>query len=135
MAQCCKPIPGDSIVGFITSGRGVTIHRRDCPNVLRYYSEGDERLVEVNWGAETDRTYPVDIEISVYDRQGLLRDIAATLANEKINVMSVNTLPDKHGKIGHIQLTLEIPDIDTLSRVLTQIDRLPNVRGVRRKLR
>ena len=135
MAQCCKPVPGDSVLGFITSGRGVTIHRRDCPNVLRYYSEGDERLVEVNWGAETDRTYPVDIEISVYDRQGLLRDIAAALANEKINVISVNTLPDKHGTVGRMRLTLEIPDIDTLSRVLTQIDRLPNVREVRRKLR
>ncbi|MFQ5546279.1 MAG: RelA/SpoT family protein, partial [Acidiferrobacterales bacterium] len=134
MAQCCKPVPGDAIVGYITSGHGVTIHRRDCPNALRYYSESNDRLVEVNWGRKLGKTYPVDVEISVYDRQGLLRDIASVLANEKINVISVNTLSDKRVNTGRIELTLEIPDINTLSRALARLDQLPNVTSVRRRM-
>jgi GTP pyrophosphokinase len=132
MARCCKPVPGDKIVGFITSGRGVTVHRHDCPNALHYGSTGDERLVEVSWGRQRDNTYPVDVEVMVYDRQGLLRDIASILANEKINVMAISTLSDKKASIGRIRLTLEIPNVATLSRVLTRIDRLPNVTAVRR---
>ncbi|MFQ6024395.1 MAG: GTP diphosphokinase [Acidiferrobacterales bacterium] len=135
MAKCCRPVPGDPIVGFITSGRGVTIHRRDCPNTLRYYTEGDERLVQVSWGREVGKTYPVDVEVTVYDRQGLLRDIASVLTNERINVVSVNTLSDKKANIGRMLLTLEIPDIETLSRALARIEQLPNVMGVRRKIR
>ncbi len=134
MAQCCKPVPGDAIVGFITAGRGVTVHRRDCPNALRYYSGSDERLVEVNWGGQAGNTYPVDVEVTVYDRQGLLRDIAAVLANEKINVLSVSSLSDKSMNTGSIELTLEIPDINVLSRVLARIEQLPNVKQVRRKI-
>ncbi|MFQ5935655.1 MAG: GTP diphosphokinase [Acidiferrobacterales bacterium] len=132
MARCCKPVPGDEILGFITSGRGVTVHRRDCPNALRYSSRGDERLVEVSWGKQRGSTYSVDVEVTVYDRQGLLRDIASVLANEKINVVGINTLSVKKSNIGRIWLTVEIPDIATLSRVLARIDRLPNVTGVRR---
>ncbi|MDX1487977.1 MAG: GTP diphosphokinase [Acidiferrobacterales bacterium] len=132
MAKCCKPLPGDGIIGFITSGRGVTVHRRDCPNALRYGNSGDERLVEVNWGHQRGNTYPVDVEVMVYDRQGLLRDIGSILANEKINVMAITSLSDRKVSTGRIRLTLEIPDVATLSRVLTRIDRLPNVTAVRR---
>jgi GTP pyrophosphokinase len=132
MAKCCKPLPGDGIIGFITSGRGVTVHRRDCPNALRYGNSGDERLVEVNWGHQRGNTYPVDVEVIVYDRQGLLRDIGSILANEKINVMAINSLSDKKVSTGRIRLTLEIHDVATLSRVLARIDRLPNVTAVRR---
>jgi GTP pyrophosphokinase len=99
---------------------------------LHYGSTGDERLVEVSWGRQRDNTYPVDVEVMVYDRQGLLRDIASILANEKINVMAISTLSDKKASIGRIRLTLEIPNVATLSRVLTRIDRLPNVTAVRR---
>lgn len=132
MAKCCKPLPGDEIIGFITSGRGVTVHRRDCPNALRYGNSGDERLVEVNWGQQRGSTYPVDVEVVVYDRQGLLRDIGSILANEKINVMAISSLSDRKVSTGRIRLTLEIPDVATLSRVLARIDRLPNVTAVRR---
>ena len=134
MAQCCKPVPGDAIIGFITSGRGVTVHRRDCPNALRYYSDSDERVVAVNWGRESGNTYPVDVEVTIYDRQGLLRDITAVLANEKINVLSVKSLSDKNLNTGRIELTLEISDISVLSRVLARIEQLPNVKQVRRKV-
>ncbi|OGI56648.1 MAG: GTP diphosphokinase [Candidatus Muproteobacteria bacterium RBG_19FT_COMBO_61_10] len=133
MGRCCNPLPGDPIVGFITRGQGITIHRRDCPNALRHHDENDERIIEVSWGADSSKTYPVDVEIIAYERSGLLRDITGLLANEKINVIAVNTLSDAQQHTARMTLTLEIPDIDTLSRVLAQIDQLPNVTEVRRR--
>jgi GTP pyrophosphokinase len=133
MAGCCKPLPGDPIVGYITQGRGVTIHRRDCPNVLEYSSDQRERLVEVEWGPKVATTYPVDVQITAYDRHGLLRDITSVLANEKINVIAVNTLSDKAEHVARMTITLEIPNLGVLSRVLARINQLPNVTEVRRK--
>jgi GTP pyrophosphokinase len=133
LARCCNPLPGDAIVGFITRGQGVTVHRQDCPNALRHRDEHGERLIEVGWGQAVGRTYPVEVEIVAYERTGLLRDITALLANEKINVIEVNTLTDKDRHMAHLRLTLEIPDLDTLSRVLALIDRVPNVVEVRRR--
>jgi GTP pyrophosphokinase len=133
MGRCCNPLPGDEIVGFITRGQGITIHRRDCPNALRHHDENDERMIEVSWGAQSNKTYPVDVEIMAYERSGLLRDITGLLANEKINVIAVNTLSDSQQHTARMTLTLEIPDMDTLSRVLAQIDQLPNVTEVRRR--
>lgn len=132
IAGCCKPVPGDPIVGFITRGRGVTIHRRDCHISLRNVSECPERLVEVEWGGAASGTYPVDIQILAYDRQGLLRDITTLLANEKINVIAVNTQSQKKLSTATMVITLEIPNLDTLSRVLAKINQLPNVTEVRR---
>ncbi len=133
MGRCCNPLPGDAIVGFITRGQGITVHRRDCPNALRHHDENNERIIEVSWGGESNKTYPVDVEIVAYERSGLLRDITGLLANEKINVIAVNTLSDSQQHTARMTLTLEIPDIDTLSRVLAQIDQLPNVTEVRRR--
>ncbi len=133
LPRCGNPLPGDAIVGFITRGQGVTVHRQDCPNTLRHRDEHGERLIEVGWGQAVGRTYPVEIEITAYERTGLLRDITALLANEKINVIEVNTLTDKDRHVARMRLTLEIPDVDTLSRVLALIDRVPNVAEVRRR--
>jgi GTP pyrophosphokinase len=133
MARCCNPIPGEPIVGFITRGQGVTVHRRDCANALRQREENLERLVEVDWGAQPGQTYPVEIEIVAVERTGLLRDITALLANEKINVIAVNTLTDKDAHLARMRLVLEIPDVNTLSRMLALIDRIPNVTEVRRR--
>jgi GTP pyrophosphokinase len=134
MARCCKPLPPDPIIGYITRGRGVSIHRRDCPNILRTAGENRERLIEVDWSASTTQTYPVDIQIEAFDRQGLLRDITAILANEKIDVIAVNTLSDKVEHIARMQLTLEITDISQLSRVLAKIGQLPNVIEAHRRV-
>ncbi|HKQ30664.1 MAG TPA: GTP diphosphokinase [Burkholderiales bacterium] len=134
MAKCCNPLPGDPVVGFITRGQGITIHRRDCPNALRHHNESDERLIEVNWGADGQRTYPVQVEIAAYDRAGLLRDITSLFANERINVLGVNTVTDKQ-HIAHMTFTIEIPNVEALSRILTLIDQIPNVYQVRRKTR
>ncbi|HEY9199697.1 MAG TPA: GTP diphosphokinase [Gammaproteobacteria bacterium] len=133
IAKCCRPVPNDPIVGYITRGRGVTIHRRDCPNLLRLAAQERERLLEVDWGGGAGTVYPVDIEILAYDRSGLLRDITSVLANEKINVIGVNTYTDKKDYAAHMRLTLEIRDIGELSRVLSRIGQLPNVVEVRRK--
>lgn len=133
IAGCCKPLPGDAISGYITHGRGITIHRSDCPNILRYIIDGKERLVEVQWGPRALATYPVDIEIIAYDRHGLLRDITAVLANEKVNVVAVNTEVNKSTNIAHMVITLEIPDLDKLSRILGHINQLSNITEVRRR--
>jgi GTP pyrophosphokinase len=134
MARCCKPVPSDAIVGYITRGRGVTIHRRDCSNILRFGTEDRERLIEVDWGARRGDTYPVEIQILAYDRAGLLRDVTAVLANEKINVAQVNTYTNKSDHSAHMKLTVEISDIDELSRVLSRIGQLANVLEVHRTL-
>ena len=134
MARCCKPVPSDAIVGYITRGRGVTIHRRDCANILRFGTEDRERLIEVDWGSRRGETYPVEIQILAYDRAGLLRDVTAVLANEKINVTEVNTYTNKRDHAAHMKLTVEISDIDELSRVLSRIGQLANVLEVHRTL-
>ena len=133
-ARCCKPVPNDPIIGYITRGRGVTIHRQDCGNILRLQGEDRRRLIEVNWGEQTDTGYLVDILVEAYDRSGLLRDITALVANEKLNLTSVNTATDERDGIAHMQLTLEIGDISQLSRVLSRIAQLPNVISARRKV-
>ncbi len=133
LARCCNPLPGDPIVGFITRGHGITVHRRDCPNALRHHGENEERLIEVSWGDDASKTYPVDLDISAYERAGLLRDITSLLANEKINVIAVNTLTDKAHHVARMTFTVEISDIDALSRVLARIDRIPNVFEARRR--
>lgn len=131
LAKCCNPLPGDDIVGYITRGRGVTIHRRDCPNILARTDR--ERLIQVDWGVARRQTYPVKIEVSAYDRGGLLRDIAAVVADEKASMSAVNARTDKRDNTAIFTATLEIEDIAQLSRILTRIYRLPNVLEVRRQ--
>jgi len=125
LAHCCNPVPGDAIVGYVTRGRGVTIHRRDCLNVLRM-NEG-ERLIEVDWGDEVTDTYPVVVEVHAYDRPGLFRDIAAVIAEESINMSAANLATQPKSNMAKMILTLQISDVHQLARVLTRIARLPNV--------
>jgi len=133
LARCCKPAPGDPIVGFITQGRGVTIHRTDCSNILNLPAEKRRRVIEVDWATRDQNTYPVDIEIDAIDRHGLLRDVSMVLANERINVMITNTTTDRHRQTARMQLTLEIANTDQLSRILSRIVQLPNVYEARRR--
>jgi GTP pyrophosphokinase len=132
LARCCNPLPGDEIVGYITRGRGVTIHRRDCPNILR--TNDRERLIEVDWGTEAAETHPVNVRVEAYDRQGLLRDIASVVADEAINLSAANVVTRKKDNMATMMVTLEIADIDQLSRVLARIERLPNVVEARRQI-
>jgi len=127
IAQCCKPVPGDSIVGFITKNRGITIHRSDCHNVQHALEENSERLIEVEWNHEINQCYTVMIELIAMDRQGLLRDISAILANLEINVLGVNTSTNKSDYSARMRLSLEIAGVAQLSRALNRIIQLPNV--------
>ena len=134
IAGCCKPVPGDEIAGYITKGRGITIHRKDCANILRYINQSPERLIDVAWSNKrTEQAYPVDIQIRAFDRQGLLRDVTVLLSNEKVNLIAVNTLSDKKSHTANMLLTVEIDDLSSLSKVLYKISNLPNVLDVRRK--
>jgi GTP pyrophosphokinase len=134
-ARCCRPVPNDAIVGYITRGRGVTIHRRDCANVLRLKDEDRDRLIDVEWGALPDRVFPVDIHLQAYDRPGLLRDVSALLANDRINVLGVKTHTDERDMIAHMELHVEVTDIGQLSRILSRMGQLPNIIEVKRKVR
>ena len=132
MAKCCKPVPGDDIVGYITQGRGVSVHRSDCANVLRYRTSEDNRLIDVSWGKVDQEVYPVDIQILAYDRQGLLSDITALMSNERINVTAVNTISDPRTHQARMKLTIEISDLNRLSKLMTRLNELPNVHEARR---
>ncbi len=132
LARCCNPLPGDEIVGYITRGRGVSIHRQECPNILRMNDR--ERLITVDWGTdEVTETHPVNVRVEAYDRQGLLRDIAEVVADESINLSAANIATRKKENMATMMITLEIADIDQLSRVLARVERLPNVVEVRRQ--
>ncbi len=122
MARCCNPMPGDQIVGYITRGRGATIHRQDCPNILR--RKDTERLLQVDWG-KVERTFPVHITVKAYDRQGLMGDISTLLQNEGVNIADVSV--NFNRTVADIKLVVEIRDLAQLSRVLTRIESLPNV--------
>jgi GTP pyrophosphokinase len=132
MANCCKPVPGDEIVGFITQGKGVTIHRKDCSNIINLDDEKQRRLIEVEWGEAEVQTYPVTLLIEALDRQGLLSDITRTLADEKVNVTAINTLSDKNRQTARMAVTIETRDLQQLNRVMDKINQLPNVTDVMR---
>jgi GTP pyrophosphokinase len=132
MAGCCQPLPGDPIVGYITLGRGVSIHRQDCAAVLQLEGREPERIIQVSWGPVPVQTYPVDIVIKAYDRSGLLRDVTQVLLNERINVLAVNTRSNKEDNTASMLLTIEIPGLDALARLLARISQLPNIIEARR---
>lgn len=132
IARCCHPLPGDEICGYITIGRGVTIHRRDCANLQRCRQRQPQRVVDLTWGAEEKQNYPVDIEIKAFDRQGLLRDVSALLSDYKINLVDIRSHTVKRGHLAKMRLTVEVESMEALSRLLSRIAQLPNVLDVRR---
>ncbi len=124
MGRCCNPAPGDQIVGYITRGRGATIHRQDCPNLLRLSLKERERIVRVNWGQQV-RTFPVPIRIKAYDRQGLMSDVTNLLSDENVNIADVKVNVNR--SLAELRLTVEVQDIAQLSKVLTKLENVPNV--------
>jgi GTP diphosphokinase / guanosine-3',5'-bis(diphosphate) 3'-diphosphatase len=127
LARCCRPAPGDPIIGYITRGRGATIHRQDCPNVL--YHKEPERIIKVAWG-QAQQTYPVSVRITAYDRDGLMKDVSTVVAEEHINMASLSVATKN--SIATFEITMDISDIEVLSRVLARIEQLPNVIEARR---
>ncbi len=116
LARCCKPAPPDLIVGFVTRGKGISIHRQSCSNVARMREKQPERLITADWGARREEVFPVDVIVEAMDRQGLLRDVSEVFSREKINVTAVNTL--SRNLQARMSFTLEVPDLEQLKRAL-----------------
>ena len=130
LARCCSPMAGDDIIGYITRGRGVTVHRTDCPNMVAIRET--ERLIDVSWGAEDlEQRYLVPVEVIAYDREGLLREISTIIAEENVNIASVEVTTRQH--IASLNLQLEIANNQQLTRILSKIDLVPNVIDARRR--
>ncbi len=128
MGKCCNPMPGDEIIGYITRGRGATIHRQDCPNILRVNEK--ERLVRVSWG-QLGKTFTVPIEIKAYDRQGLMADISKVVSDEAVNLIDMNMKMSQH--LAVVRLVIAVQGITQLSRILTKLESLPNVYEAKRR--
>lgn len=131
MSRCCKPAPPDDIVGFVTRGRGVSIHRRNCHTFQQLSARAPERVIQTEWGKKSDAVYPVDIHVEAVDRQGLLRDISEVLSREKINVTGVKTLSSKG--VARMQFTAEVSEATQLQRALSLIEDVQGVLQAKRK--
>ncbi len=133
IARCCRPVPPEEILGYITVGRGVSIHRATCPNLLRLREEKPQRVITVDWGAPTDeRTFPVRVRIEAFDRRGLVRDISGVLADERIGIEAMNTSTNAADNIATMDVTVKVHGLDELSRLLSRFSTLPNVVSARR---
>ncbi|HVT62705.1 MAG TPA: TGS domain-containing protein, partial [Legionellaceae bacterium] len=132
MARCCQPLPGDKVIGYITLGRGVSIHRQDCMNIVRANAKQRERFLEVNWGAQSQEVYHVMICIRSFEHHTLLRDVTAILTQEKAHVLALKNEKDTSKEESVIHMTLEIDSLTTLSRLLNKLEHIPNVLEVRR---
>ncbi len=130
LARCCKPAPPDPIVGFVTRGKGVSVHRKSCPNARNLQQQHAERVIAVSWGDGGDDIYPVDIAVEAADRQGLLRDISEVFSKAKINVIGVHT--QSRDELAHMLFTVELRGLE---RLPTALDMLREVPGVRRASR
>jgi GTP pyrophosphokinase len=134
LARCCRPVPPDDIVGFVTRGKGVSIHRASCANAMALMQRQGERVIDVTWGAAgagKDAQYPVDVVVIAQDRQALLRDVSEVFAREKLNVVGVNTL-SLRGE-AHMQFTLEVNDLAGVRRALAQVAEVKGVIAARRR--
>jgi GTP pyrophosphokinase len=132
-ARCCGPVPPERIVGYITMGRGVSIHREDCASFRRLTAKHPERVIAVEWGKQSERAFPVDVTVRAFDRRGLVRDISAVLADSKINIQAMNVTTDEREGMAEIVLRITVRDLEELSRMLGRIQGMPNVVSARRK--
>lgn len=132
IAQCCKPLPGDPITGYITRGRGVSVHRADCRNVLGLAGAERARLIDVAWSGGAEESYPVEIAVEAYDRKGLLRDVTSVVSNEAVNIVAIESRTDARAHVVRTRITVEVRDIEQLGRVLDRLAQLSNVFDCRR---
>jgi GTP pyrophosphokinase len=131
LSKCCNPLPGDNIIGYITKGRGVSVHRTDCVNVKDLLND-EERLIDVYWFDDLNGSYKVEVEILANDRNGLLKDIIKQIENNKIRLTGMNSRTTKEG-IAIIDLSLELENTDSLNKALSSFRNVENVYEVHRK--
>jgi GTP pyrophosphokinase len=134
MARCCQPVPGDNVIGYITIGRGVSVHRQDCPNIIHASERQKQRFLQVTWGSATRENYVVDVLIKAFNRSELLKDVTSLLANEKAHVYALQTQSNKHENMTFITLTVDIDGLSSLSRLLAKLMQIPNVLEARRQV-
>jgi GTP pyrophosphokinase len=132
-ARCCKPVPPEPIVGYITVGRGVSIHSQSCANLARLSVKSPARVLAVDWGKLGSGAFPVDIEVEAFDRRGLVRDVSAALADEKISIQGMTLATEKHENVAHMRIAIAISGLPQLSKVLARIAQLPNIISARRR--
>jgi GTP pyrophosphokinase len=125
MGTCCKPMPPDAITGFVTRGKGISIHRVECVNFRNMAARNPERVISADWGTQEGAVYPVDLVVDATDRQGLLRDISDVLSREKINVTAVKT--QSRTGTAHMRFVVEVPATGMLTRVLSSLREVPGV--------
>ena len=134
LARCCKPVPPDPVRGFVTRGKGVTVHREDCTSLKRLAERSPERLIDAQWGNRegnaADGAYPVDVLVTAADRQGLLRDIGEALARERINVTAVRT--QSRDDLAHMRFSFEVADVAHLRRAFAAVKQVAGVIRVAR---
>ncbi|MCF8001220.1 MAG: bifunctional (p)ppGpp synthetase/guanosine-3',5'-bis(diphosphate) 3'-pyrophosphohydrolase [Halanaerobiales bacterium] len=130
-AKCCNPVPGDNIVGYITRGRGVSIHRKGCPNLQSLINNDEERIIEVNWDEKRSESYVVDLNIEAVDKSALLNDVTRLIKNEQIKLLSVNARADKYGK-AYINLSVELSSIEHMKDIMNKIKDISGVLSVQR---
>lgn len=128
MAQCCKPVPYDALIGFVTRGRGVAVHRRDCANLVKMPEQERNRLIEVHWADQSaGAAYPVDLLVIAADRKGLLRDTSSVFSDEGIDVVGVNTASDRTSDRATMRFTVEVKDVAQIDHVLIKLGQIPDV--------
>ncbi|MBJ3813800.1 GTP diphosphokinase [Shimwellia pseudoproteus] len=132
IARCCQPIPGDEIIGFITQGRGISIHRADCDQLAELRNVAPERIVDAVWGETYSAGYSLVVRVTANDRSGLLRDITTILANEKVNVLGVTSRSDTKQQLATIDMNIEIYNLQVLGRVLAKLNQVPDIIDARR---
>ena len=132
-ARCCRPVPPEPIAGYITQGRGVSIHRQDCGNFLGLNRRNPERTLEISWGQSDAASYQVDLSLLAFDRAGLIRDVTSVLADDDANVMDLQSHTDKESLQVVMQLSIEVKDLPTLSTVIARLEQVPNIISVKRK--
>ena len=132
LAGCCKPVPGDAVVGYLSVGKGISVHRKDCNDFEMLRLQSPERVMEVSWREEVEQFYPVFISISAVDRKGLLRDVSAIFANANVNVMEVKTKTDELDQVARMVLSIEVKSLAQLRNVMDRLAQLPSVIDVRR---
>ena len=132
LAKCCNPIPGDPITGYITRGRGVSVHRSDCPNVLK--DTDYSRMIEVSWDVGLDKEYTVELEIVCNDKSGMLTSILAIPSEMKINIRNINASPNRNNKTSTVHLGLDVKNASQVAQIMTKLRRLKDVFSVTRRV-
>ncbi|CAH9066077.1 GTP pyrophosphokinase [Pseudoalteromonas holothuriae] len=127
VAKCCQPVPGDEIVGYITQGRGIAVHRTDCDAFAHISDLHPEREVAVSWSEEIQSAYAITIRVEAHDRQGLIRDISSVLANEKVNVLNMNVQTNDERAVAIFEMKVEVSDLSSMNRLLTKLQQIDGV--------